>query len=456
MAIGGEFDCLVCIDGFNDIALLNENLPHGVPEWFPRGWGRLMERVPTPDQQRRLGAIVMLREQRAELADLAGYFWWSPTAQLFWLVRDRGVRRSITARTAEAEAAAVTQSFAVTGPGPTSASEVDARVAMAAVWRRCSQQLHTICSAHDTLYLHFLQPNQYFAGSKPMTPAEEAVAIDAKHPWLTAVRHGYPLLQREGAALQQAGVAFEDLTQLFVDHPEPLYVDICCHLNKSGYDILAEHIAGAIRARLEIVGVEFERLRVSPPDLALRSPVVPERFVVYGLAGDGAEHEVTGTGFGTRISGDPAAIELGATGTVRARRRGRGEVVVQRGQHHATVPFVADWPDLVEVEDGVGDGTGLVPRIRVNDSGTTLQVACSGLPAAGLRFLVASARPVPAVLARLSPADLQPIALAAPESTVSVAAPPATGAPLFLRILVLSPTLDTVTAASNTVVVTRG
>jgi len=37
-----------------------------------------------------------------------------------------------------------------------------------------------------------------------------------------------------------------------------------------------------------------------------------------------------------------------------------------------------------------------------------------------------------------------------------VPAPAATGAPLFFRAVVLAPSLDAVSAASNTVVLTRG
>ena len=459
MALGGEFDCVVCFDGFNDIALLNENLPHGVPAWFPRGWQRLMDRVPTPEQQRRLGELVVLREQRLGLADLAEPFWWSPTAQLLWLLRDRNLAQHIAARTEEAEAAAVTPSFAITGPGPASTSEAEARVEMASIWRRGSLQLHALCAANDVLYFHFLQPNQYLTGSKPMSTAEEAVAIDRQHPWLTAVQHGYPLLQSEGAALRAAGVAFEDLTQIFLEHPEPLYVDTCCHLNHLAYNLLAEHVAGAIRARLEIAGLTFERIRVSPPILELRSPVVHERFVVYGVVAGGVEHDITGTGFGTRASADPGALEVGTGGTVRARRRGRGELVVQHGRHRTAVPFAAEWPDDVELSDGVADSSGLVPELRVRDSGNTLVITCSRLPTAGFRFLVVSEHPIPAVFAELesSRTGLQQMTLdASQEPTVSVPAPAATGAPLFFRAVVLAPSLDAVSAASNTVVLTRG
>ncbi|HZN38557.1 MAG TPA: hypothetical protein VFD82_07120 [Planctomycetota bacterium] len=55
---------------------------------------------------------------------------------------------------------------------------------------------------------------------------------------------------------------------------------------------------------------------------------MPERFVVYGVAG-GVEHDITGLGLGTRLSGGTGVLELGNGGTIRTRRRGRGELVVR-------------------------------------------------------------------------------------------------------------------------------
>ena len=39
---------------------------------------------------------------------------------------------------------------------------------------------------------------------------------------------------------------FHDLTRVFADHPESIYFDDCCHVNRLGNQILAEAIAGAI------------------------------------------------------------------------------------------------------------------------------------------------------------------------------------------------------------------
>jgi hypothetical protein len=61
---------------------------------------------------------------------------------------------------------------------------------------------------------------------------------------------GYPLLRQAGPELKKAGVTFTDLSRVFVDHPEPLYRDDCCHLNIRGNELLAGFIGNVIVERL--------------------------------------------------------------------------------------------------------------------------------------------------------------------------------------------------------------
>jgi lysophospholipase L1-like esterase len=53
---------------------------------------------------------------------------------------------------------------------------------------------------------------------------------------------GYPLLTKAGDELKARGVRFSDLTHIFATVIEPLYVDDCCHLSGTGYDIIAQRI----------------------------------------------------------------------------------------------------------------------------------------------------------------------------------------------------------------------
>jgi hypothetical protein len=82
-------------------------------------------------------------------------------------------------------------------------------------------------------FLHVLQPNQY-AGSKPMDEAERAIAVAEGHPYAVPTRKGHPFLR--AACAGRPGCY--DMTDLFADVSEPLYVDQCCHFNERGNAIL--------------------------------------------------------------------------------------------------------------------------------------------------------------------------------------------------------------------------
>jgi hypothetical protein len=117
---------------------------------------------------------------------------------------------------------------------------------LATIWENSSTQLDRLCSANAIRYFHFLQPNQYVAGSKTMSEEERAVSFVADHPYRNGVERGYPLLIGRGRALAARGVRFHDLTMAFADVPGPIYIDVCCHYNKAGYQILADRVAAAI------------------------------------------------------------------------------------------------------------------------------------------------------------------------------------------------------------------
>ena len=121
---------------------------------------------------------------------------------------------------------------------------------IAETWRRCSLQMHRLCAENGIRYLHFLQPNQY-AGPKPMSDAEREIALETRPMYGRHARDGYPLLRAAGAELAQEGVAFFDLTAVFEDVEDPVYIDDCCHINPTGNTVVAREIAVRILATLD-------------------------------------------------------------------------------------------------------------------------------------------------------------------------------------------------------------
>ena len=146
------------------------------------------------------------------------------------------------ARNGEAEG------YSATGPARTYASRIEMLHDLTALWGRASRLLHGVCEASGILYIHALQPNQYLPGSKPMGPQELEVAYLEKSLYGTMVRRGYPLMIEEGEALRAGGVRFLDLSMLFADVEDPIYVDTCCHISELGNTMLADAIIEAIVA----------------------------------------------------------------------------------------------------------------------------------------------------------------------------------------------------------------
>jgi hypothetical protein len=253
LALGAQFDLIVNIDGFNEIALpVVENVPSGVFPSFPRDWGvRVLERRDTA-LLRRMGEVVYLQEtDRSWSRRFAAIPWsLSPTARLVWAVRHEWLARAIIAGyKSTIELREKHRSFTAQGPAESFADLPALLKHCVGVWKRSSLELAKVCDGLGIEYHHFLQPNQYVAGSKPMSEAERTLAIESTFPAKPAVEAGYPMLIQAGRELASSGVRFQDLTQIFAHETQQTYRDNCCHLNTTGNERLAVAMAKAIGAR---------------------------------------------------------------------------------------------------------------------------------------------------------------------------------------------------------------
>ena len=140
----------------------------------------------------------------------------------------------------------------LTGPAIEPMTKEQLADALTGVWMRSSRQMWELCRAHDIPFMQFLQPNQYVPGTKVFTRWEKENAIASeKFVWRIAATYGYPVLRVRGAELAAMGVPYSDLTDIYLDVPESIYKDICCHVNKRGAELLAERMAGDLGAVLE-------------------------------------------------------------------------------------------------------------------------------------------------------------------------------------------------------------
>ena len=251
LALGAHFDLVINLDGFNDVTLpIRDNLEVGVNPFYPRAWKYRLSGNRTEILNAR-GAVVVIDDFRKRLARKASKApWrWSFTASMAWLFVDG--RLNIEAN--RHQIAVMSPDFDEIDPersGPTLSFDTKDEIldALAATWWRCSQDIYGLSTVHGFEYYHFLQPNQYDVGSKPLTVAEERLAFDPDSDFVDLVGQGYPRLRQEVASLGDTGVVFVDLSRIFEEVDETVYVDTCCHFNTRGVTELVARIAETIGA----------------------------------------------------------------------------------------------------------------------------------------------------------------------------------------------------------------
>lgn len=248
LALGAHFDFIINIDGVNEVALpIAENLPKKVFPFFPRGWFLRVQDLPDLTARSIMGEITYLKSKRSDWARVFSKapFRYSITLNLIWKCYDRRLNMAINEdQIALQNYKPKSGSYAATGPSRHYESEDDLYRDLTSVWERSSLQMHRLSSANNIRYFHFLQPNIFVTGSKVLAQQELKLASDT-HPYKEGAERGYPYLTKAGEELVNQGVNFHDLTMVFANRSEPIYVD-CCHFNKTGNEILGTVIGQAI------------------------------------------------------------------------------------------------------------------------------------------------------------------------------------------------------------------
>jgi len=273
LSLGAQFDLVINLDGFNEVALPGyENTPKGVHPFFPRSWYFLAQEL-QPEVRLAVGEIAYLRARRERIAAQLAR---SPLAWSFTVgllrhgleqrrqARIQALRESLVATPAESSP------YNLSGPQRAYPDTQRLFEDLASMWSQGSRAMAGLAAGHGIPYYHFLQPNQYVPDSKPLTEREREFAFDEGHAYQRSVIRGYPLLREEGEQLRSEGVAFFDLTGVFAEHPEGLYVDTCCHFSQEGDIIVAEAIARALLD--EVTAGEAGRTAAAGPGGASTAP----------------------------------------------------------------------------------------------------------------------------------------------------------------------------------------
>jgi hypothetical protein len=259
LTLGMHLDLVITLDGFNEIVLpAAENEKQGVFPFYPRSWREQVAGIKDVQLMRRVGAIEFwqdLRRGAARTVDQS-LLQYSYLANFIWLLSDRIIDRNINLRQVDLAVEQGKQKtrgggYLARGPKREYATDDDRYRDFAAVWSRSTALMSKLAGSLGIPSYHFLQPNQRVPGSKPFTPAERETALRKGHSYDRPARLGYPYLIWAGAALAADRIEYHDLTMVFEDVEEPLYIDDCCHVSEEGSRLLAEEIAGVIRDSMD-------------------------------------------------------------------------------------------------------------------------------------------------------------------------------------------------------------
>lgn len=254
LSLGGEFDAIINLDGFNELMLpYADNVPAKVFPAYPQRWKIQVQQTFNPESVILITQINELKYKRMFWKTVVGQtiLWHSIFAVATWEAYDRRLESQFFTLNANLKKLTHKSNVPAEFLGPFKPFESDKAIYEYSgdIWLNSAIQMARLCEANDIAYFHFLQPNQYVEGSKVLTAAERKIAYSEKNtPAKRAVIHGYPLLLKRSKILLKEGIIFTDLTQIYKNVPEPIYIDKCCHVNAIGNQIMVREIGRVVKA----------------------------------------------------------------------------------------------------------------------------------------------------------------------------------------------------------------
>jgi len=121
---------------------------------------------------------------------------------------------------------------------------------MVDLWATSSQMIHRVLADRNIPYFHVIQPNQYHPTERTFTAEENNLFVNS--PYIEGVKQGYPRLLKKAEELQKSGVNLINAITVFDEEKESVYRDNCCHYNPKGQDILSEYIGKSVSDRLKL------------------------------------------------------------------------------------------------------------------------------------------------------------------------------------------------------------
>jgi hypothetical protein len=130
-----------------------------------------------------------------------------------------------------------------------SESKLDAEKAydqMISIWYQSSLTMSQVLKARKIPYFNFIQPNQYYPSKRVFTEEEKKLYIVTYSPYSDAIKIGYPKLLSKVEDLRKEQVNVFSAVNVLDGEKETVYRDNCCHYNNIGQNLLGDYISEAI------------------------------------------------------------------------------------------------------------------------------------------------------------------------------------------------------------------
>jgi hypothetical protein len=250
LSLGQEYDLVINIDGFNEVALGSRSHERGRDISMPSPihvdplLNLIDQTTLTPERVQSLARISRDKQRLNETAErmrrshLAAVHFALDRYYVFTMNRYQAEAAAYDALPLNPPASSV---LVLTPPMKNRDAEAAVYEDIAAAWTSASVLMRDMLAARGVRYVHVLQPNQYFT-RRVFSDDEARVAVNGSQPFKASVGRGYPMLVKSAAALAERE-EFVDATAAFDTESAAVYEDDCCHYTDRGYEILAEVVA---------------------------------------------------------------------------------------------------------------------------------------------------------------------------------------------------------------------
>ena len=257
LSIGQQFDLVINIDGFNEVALSSLN--------DQQGWDISMPSVMHLDPlinlvnqstmtPAKLDSLTRISHDKQQLNQLAERINRNRLASIgfvleqYYAIVDRKYRAELVNFDALPSNPATSSVIHVT-PKVRDRAGTAVFEDVASNWAVSSMLMNEVLAVRGAAYFHFLQPNQYYT-HRAFSAAEAKVALNEGSPFKPGAETGYPFLvqELESGALKNSTVRVFNGVRIFDGERSPVYIDDCCHYTLAGNHILADFIATSILA----------------------------------------------------------------------------------------------------------------------------------------------------------------------------------------------------------------